>query len=758
MIWFARFALCLSLCLVAIPAGAQQIEDWDCKQFTFERIDADRIRLAREVECNGSGPNAGHQLFADEVVWNVTSGEFEAIGNALLVTPTSRLAAERVVFNTKTGLGTFYSASGSASLGERGGQDRSMFGTLEPDIMFFGERIEKIGDERYRITNGSFTTCVQPTPRWDVVTGSATIQLEDYAMLRNAVVRVKDVPVFYLPVMYYPIQSDDRATGFLLPTYGASTVRGQSLSNAFFWAIDRSQDVTFMHDWYMSTGQGAGAEYRYMLAPGAEGFVRGYRLAQQASEVDSGGVTTTLPEETSYELRGALSQNLPAGFRARANVDYFTSLASKALYNSDVYYTSLSRRTIGGSVTGAWGGVMLTGNYQRAEYFQSATQSTVNGYEPSFTANLSSRRLGELPMYISVNSESTKYLYLVRDGVREDDFSVGRFDVQPNLRVALTNWPFLNLNASLGYRHTYYTESLDEQGNQVPVGLSRRYADMRAEVIGPTFSRVFNPNNAVADRLKHVIEPSVNVQRVTNFENQDRIVRVGGAYDFVVGGSTRVQYGLANRVLVRKTSADAAASPAAGAPRELLTVSINQSYYTDASARPYDLSYQSNNAVTDAPTHFSPIAIIARTAPTALTTATLRLEIDPLDGALRTINAAGGSQYRAAQVNVGWSRTNYDNALTQSALNASSTFHLLGGRTGGTYALDWDITRRYLIQQRWIGFYNAQCCGITFEYQQFKFPQNVLGVPQDRRFNIGFTLAGIGTFSNFFGAFGGGRF
>ena len=29
-------------------------------------------------------------------------------------------------------------------------------------------------------------------------------------------------------------------------------------------------------------------------------------------------------------------------------------------------------------------------------------------------------------------------------------------------------------------------------------------------------------------------------------------------------------------------------------------------------------------------------------------------------------------------------------------------------------------------------------------------------VPQDNRFNISFTLAGLGTFSNFFGALGGG--
>ncbi len=60
-----------------------------------------------------------------------------------------------------------------------------------------------------------------------------------------------------------------------------------------------------------------------------------------------------------------------------------------------------------------------------------------------------------------------------------------------------------------------------------------------------------------------------------------------------------------------------------------------------------------------------------------------------------------------------------------------------------------------LIQQRLGVSYNAQCCGVAFEYQAFNFPDNVaFAVPQDRRFSISFTLAGIGTFSNFLGAFG----
>jgi hypothetical protein len=40
--------------------------------------------------------------------------------------------------------------------------------------------------------------------------------------------------------------------------------------------------------------------------------------------------------------------------------------------------------------------------------------------------------------------------------------------------------------------------------------------------------------------------------------------------------------------------------------------------------------------------------------------------------------------------------------------------------------------------------------------QDYHFPANSgYPVAADRRFNFGFVLAGLGTFSNFFGAFGG---
>ncbi len=59
------------------------------------------------------------------------------------------------------------------------------------------------------------------------------------------------------------------------------------------------------------------------------------------------------------------------------------------------------------------------------------------------------------------------------------------------------------------------------------------------------------------------------------------------------------------------------------------------------------------------------------------------------------------------------------------------------------------------MQQRIGFFYNAQCCGVGIEYQAFNYPNRAASsCRKDRRFNISFTLAGVGSFSNILGAFG----
>jgi hypothetical protein len=67
--------------------------------------------------------------------------------------------------------------------------------------------------------------------------------------------------------------------------------------------------------------------------------------------------------------------------------------------------------------------------------------------------------------------------------------------------------------------------------------------------------------------------------------------------------------------------------------------------------------------------------------------------------------------------------------------------------------MNFDVLRSTIRQQRINGYYNAQCCGIAFEFQRFNYGSSI-AIPADNRFFMSFTLAGLGNFSPFSGAMG----
>src|SRR5687767_10876539 len=287
----------------------------------IEQKSANHLVITGQVDLPIGG---GLSIFADEVNFYIDKGQLEATGNVVFANPEGQIHATRLEFRPSDGTATFYEASGIVSLGATA--NIAEFGNQEPDVYFWGQRIDKLGPKKYRITSGGFTACVQPTPRWEVTSKTIELNLDDYALARGTILRVKGVPLLYLPAIYYPLQDDQRSTGFLMPSYGTSTLRGGSLSNAFFWAIGRSQDATFFHDWFARAGQGFGSEYRYVATAGSSGDFRFYRFNQRQSEFTSGGQTSVLPENSSYEVRSSIVHTLRPGATVRGRVDYASDL------------------------------------------------------------------------------------------------------------------------------------------------------------------------------------------------------------------------------------------------------------------------------------------------------------------------------------------------------------------------------------------------------------------------------------------------
>jgi LPS-assembly protein len=698
--------------------------------------------LPVRVECDQT------QFYAEYVEIFQDRNLVVATRNVLVVSTTNRISADRMEFDTKLKTGVFYNASGTASLGDR--VDRSMFGTQEPDAMFRGKEIHKIGPQKYRIVDGAFSTCVQPTPRWEIVSGSATLNLDDYAFLKNSVFRVKGVPLMYLPMFYYPIQEDDRATGFLIPTYGTSTLRGQSLSNAFFWAINRSQDATLMHDWFSKAGQQYGGEYRYVVAPGSSGTIRTSLLDEKAQTPESGGAAT--PSQRGYRIDGGMTQNLGRGFRARANANYFSNASTEALYQQDVYRATQSTRSFGGNVTGNWREFMVSGTMDRIDYLNTSGESTsvtTSGGLPRINFSRGERPIGRAPLYFGLNSE---YVTILRstslNDVTTDDRGLSKMEITPTLRVPFTRVPFFTVNSSVGWRGTYWSESQDPVTKaQLPEAIKRQYFDFNARMTGPVFMRIFSPPREGAMKFKHVIEPHFSIRRVTPFDVYQSIVQLEGS-DYEFPDTTRLSYGLTNRLYAKKESA-----------REVLNVSVSQSYYTDERAAQFDPQYQTGYTQRPA-SKYSAVALAVRGSPSNHLQTDFRTEWDHVTGTFQSMSANGLVNTSNVQASAGWSRqrilptTPTQDATTSSHyLNSSVTVRGHRNRIGGTYALNYDLLHEHFLQQRYFAYYNAQCCGVLVEYQTFNFVGAT--VPQDRRFNVSFTLAGIGTFSNFLGAFGG---
>jgi hypothetical protein len=494
-----------------------------------------------------------------------------------------------------------------------------------------------------------------------------------------------------------------------------------------------------------------------VAAAQSAGNFRFYRFAQSEREYTDNETVALLPEKTSFEVSATAAHALSRSVRARARVDYFSDVVSSQLYNQNVYQASRRNRIVEAGLTAGLGAMSTSVLYQRNELINSATSTLVYGSTPRLTASIAPRRLFSAPIYASVNADYAfqPYRTLDADVVTRDD-SLNRLDVTPTVRVPLSRLTFLSLNTSAAYRATYYSRQYDPVSQRtLPGSFVRDYIALRSDVVGPVFTRIWDlADGRFAERLKHVIEPAFTVDFTSAIDNFRRTPILSDATDVVVGGATRVTYGLTNRLLSRGR----AEGGVRGQTREFVTVGIQQTYYSNPEGSQYDLTYRSSQ-VGGRLMDLSPVALNVRVSPTAAFDATGRVEYDVAGRGLQVMTTGGTLNAAAASANVNYSHYRRDRSSdADDYLSASTTMRLLQGRASGTYSLSWDISRAYVISQSINASYMAQCCGLQVEYQTFDFPAGT-GIPiqSDRRFNFGFVLAGLGTFSNFFGAFGGSR-
>lgn len=193
----------------------------------------------------------GETLTADYITLDLNTRTLDAKGNCVYVSSGNVIYGEEMHFNLDTRTGTV--------IGGRVSNDR---------FTLSGERINKLGDGRFQTHWGEYSTCVDCPNSWSILAEDVDMQVEGYAYMSNVTTKVRDTSAFWLPYMIVPMKTR-RQTGLLFPAFTYSSLNGFQAVLPFFWAINRSSDMTIAAGTFSERGPRLTWEGRYALEKGS---------------------------------------------------------------------------------------------------------------------------------------------------------------------------------------------------------------------------------------------------------------------------------------------------------------------------------------------------------------------------------------------------------------------------------------------------------------------------------------------------------
>ena len=151
----------------------------------------------------------------------------------------------------------------------------------------------KIKEQQTQFTKSVFTLCdyrkEDKCPPWSLQAKQMTHdKIKKTIYYDNAVIKVYDFPIFYVPKLSHPDPTVDRRSGFLPPVFTDGKNLGPSIQLPYFWALDTDKDFTFTNRLFASEHPLFLGEYRQALA-GANlildfGYTGGYKKGTETKK------------------------------------------------------------------------------------------------------------------------------------------------------------------------------------------------------------------------------------------------------------------------------------------------------------------------------------------------------------------------------------------------------------------------------------------------------------------------------------------
>ncbi|MCM2268563.1 MAG: LPS assembly protein LptD [Thermoanaerobaculia bacterium] len=718
----------------ADAAAAEPVVDLDRIAFEF-RVPAERgggtvtgtagaIETQGELEAvltGGVEVRYRNQRFtAERVVLHRDTMTLEAEGDVVFDQGPRRVAAQRADFDLATETGSFWNASAYA----------------EPDQYFQGDVVTKTGENTFEIQDGVLTSCTgDPTPDWSLRIARADVEMGGYAHLTHARLRMKKLPMFYWPYLIWPAKTE-RSSGFLIPNIGYSPSRGVQLGIAYYQVLGPSADLTLTLDGWEQTWAGAGAEFRYQPTEGTKGAIRGYMLEDRdRGQREWRGIWNHTTTDLPGGLRGVVSVN------DYSDYDFFREFQRSEGENTRRYIYSNA------FLSGDWGAQSFSMIVDQRETFLSADRTSTQRQLPEINYRVRKLKLGRSPLYFTLDSTAS---YLSSQTDERFDVTYGRFDIAPQLTVPLRVAPWLSVSMSGGGRTTWWGDSLPftvvdpvdgtstrmcDDGpaadDEVYCGdaLSRSYGTAQVDIVGPTFSRIFDSPGGAFSKLKHVIEPRFNAGYVGDFDEQQRVSRFDEIDSFSTSRLGTVT--LVNRVLAKPTD------ESRGGAFEVFSLSLAQSFSFDDEQ---PLQRSSDGLQTSKE---SPIFATLRFSPSRVFDLQARATWSTLFADLQSTSLSVRAKGERAGLDVTW-YTNYNAERgTKGSDQARFGFNvdLVPKRLTLSGQVNYDLLSSEIQQQRYFLDYKSQCWSVLIEGREQTTSSYTA---RDYRFLL--SLKNVGTF------------
>ena len=531
-------------------------------------IEADELTYERETqtyEAHGQVEvsRGDLSLKADHARLNMATKELAAWGNVLLREGEDVIECQRLEVNLDTRLGRIHQAR--------------LF-LKDQNFRITGQEVEKLGENHYRIRDGSLTTCDAKRPPWKFSVKELEVKemaLGGWGTAKGPIFYLEGIPVLYLPWGAFPVRRE-RQSGFLVPQAGYSSKDGPHAGAGFYWAFAKNMDASFYFDWVGSRGFKEGLEYRYALTRETEGKANFYFISDKTipNDADTPVINGQTIHHNQYAFFVAHQQKLPGDSYLKADINRVSDHMYLQDFDRDIperaSIDSWSARQLRSVVFGGKNWDKFSFLAQTAVYddlTQASNDATVQKL-PQISVYAHPQSFFGIPLFFDLTSSYSNFW-------REENVAAQRWDLFPRITFPIRLFDVLKFESDIGGRETFYKFDND------PTGMYRGRESRETFVAGmemsTEFYRVYDGEivSKISDLFKiskwmHTVEPTVRYQYSPPL-NQDEIP----VFDDIdrIPYTSQITYGVTQR-LIGKPEKEGVSS----GPYEYGKLRISQSY------------------------------------------------------------------------------------------------------------------------------------------------------------------------------------